>query len=63
MNTINFFFGGSVVVQYDKDGKVILPSELVVLSLLDDLLKNKIINVATYNKAVKEVKSNGNSKK
>lgn len=43
----------------DENGKIILPSDLMVMSLLDDLLKNKIINLATYNKAVKEVKKSG----
>lgn len=46
-------------MQLNAEGKVILNNDLVVLKLLDELLKNKIINVATYNRAVKEVKSNG----
>ena len=41
----------------DENGRVILSTELMMRSLLDDLLKNKIINITTYNKAVKEVKS------
>lgn len=43
----------------DSEGKVVLSDDLVILSLLDDLLKKDIINFATYNKAVKEVKRNG----
>lgn len=40
----------------DENGKVILSTELIIESLIDDLLKNEVINTATYSKAIKEVK-------
>ncbi len=46
----------------DMKGKVILSTDLMVRSILDDLLKNGIINIPTYNKAVKEAKSYGRDK-
>lgn len=46
----------------DENGRVILSTELIIRSLLDDLLKNEVINIATYNKAVKEVEDFGSDK-
>ena len=42
-------------LQFDDKGRVILNSWLMVRSLLDDLLREGIINVTTYVKAVREV--------
>lgn len=50
-------------MQLNADEKVVLDNDLVVIKLLEKLLKDKVINVATYNRAIKEVKCNGNSNK
>ena len=43
-----------------KDNKkAVLDTELLVLHMLDELRKEEIINMATYGKALKEVKGNG----
>ncbi len=46
----------------DMKGKVILSTDLMVRSILDDLLKNGVINIPTYYKAIKEVKGYGRDK-
>ena len=40
------------------DGKVELDERLLIMSLLDDLLREGLINVATYKKVVVYVKKN-----
>ena len=50
-------------MQLNTDEKMVLDNDLVVIKLLEKLLRDKIINVATYNRAIKEVKCNGSSSK
>lgn len=46
-------------MENSEDKKVTLCSDLLIRDLLEQLLKNQIINVATYNKAIKEVATHG----
>lgn len=46
-------------MENSEDKKVTLCSDLLIRNLLEQLLKNQIINVSTYNKALKEVTSHG----
>lgn len=46
-------------MENSEDNKVTLCSDLLIRELLEKLLKNQIINVTTYNKAVQEVTTHG----
>lgn len=47
----------------DEKGRVVLDSNLLVVSLLDSLLKKKLINITTYKRAIKEVETSGRNKR
>lgn len=52
-------------IKYDEDGRIILDSRLIVLTLLDKLLKEEIIDVKTCiqakNEILLDIKRNNNS--
>lgn len=52
-------------IKYDEDGRILLDSRIIVLSLLDKLLKEEIIDVKTCiqakNEILSDIKSNNNS--
>lgn len=44
----------NIKINYDKNGRVILNSELMIQVLLDSLFEEDIINESTYNRAKQE---------
>lgn len=45
--------------QFPKDKKQTLCSELLISSMLDKLLEKEVINIKTYQNAIKEEKRHG----
>lgn len=46
----------------DEDGKIVLSKSIILSNMIENLLKEGIINFQTYQKAVKEVETNGTYK-